>query len=650
MLAVTASALLVAAPPTVCFAAPEDAEVESTVSANGSSVGQTIEAFELRDYRGAAISLEDYQESELVVVAFLAVDCPLVRLYAGTLADLADEFGSQGVAFLGVDSHLVDTQEAMAHFVRTAGINFPLLRDPNQRVADLFGARRTPEIFVLDRQRAVRYQGRVDDRYGYEHRRDVPRRSDLRAAIEALLAGDEVSAPYTEAPGCLIGRRRDPNPQSPVTWCRDVAPIVQDHCQHCHRPGEIAPFPLMTYEEAAGWSAMIREVVELGRMPPWHADPDVGHFANDIRLSDSERRTIVDWVAHGAAEGDPDDLPPPRQFTDGWQIGQPDVVFHMSEAPFAVPAAGVLDYEYFVVDPGWEEDRWLSACECRPGNRAVVHHINVFLLSPELGGEFERDQLTNELLDGYAPGFRTQPLPPGLAYHVPAGTRFVFQMHYTPIGTPQQDLSYLGLKFADPDKVEHRVDTLLAYNAEFVIPPGAADHQVTADCLLTSDVVLYEMIPHMHLRGRRFRYEAQHLDGTRETLLVVPAYDFNWQNSYVLAEPLPLAAGTVVECTATFDNSIDNLSNPDPEATVTWGDQTTDEMMIGYLRVARPKGAPVDMPRAYPDPLPNTPPGDSSDAVQPLALAAGSVALLCFFGALAWRVGRQRGGARAAGH
>jgi len=272
----------------------------------------------------------------------------------------------------------------------------------------------------------------------------------------------------------------------------------------------------------------------------------------------------------------------------------------MREEPFHVPAEGLLDYEYFIVDPGFTEDRWLRACECRPGNRAVVHHINVFILPPEMDDSFLRDQLTNRLLMGYAPGFRPQPLPEGMANRVRAGSRFVFQMHYTPVGTAQEDRSYMGVFFVDEDEVRQSVEMALAFNADFVIPPGAANHVVKSMYEFKSDATLFAMIPHMHLRGKSFRYEALYIDDSREVLLEVPHYDFNWQSSFVLRKPKRMPAGTIVECTAVYDNSEENLANPNPNVEVRWGDQTTDEMMIGYLYIAHPKEV-GDTPNAPPE-------------------------------------------------
>jgi hypothetical protein len=357
----------------------------------------------------------------------------------------------------------------------------------------------------------------------------------------------------------------------------------------CHRPGEIGPFSLTSYDEVVGWAAMIREVVQEQRMPPWHANPEHGKFLNDARLTDVEKDQIYRWVAAGAPEGNKSDLPPPRQFAEGWQIGEPDAVVYMRDQPFQVPAAGEVRYQYFVVDPGFTEDKWIQAAECRPGNRAVVHHI-IVAIAPAGGGR-GRDvgELHSDWLTATAPGGRPLMLREGMAKLVPAGSRLVFQMHYTPNGTPQEDRSCVGFKFADPQTVKRQVGTDKASTNGFRIPPGEPNHKVEAWHSFGEDRLMLAMFPHMHLRGKAFRYTAVYPTGDREVLLDVPRYDFNWQNSYEFAEPMLMPRGTRLFCEAWYDNSEDNLANPDPTATVRWGDQTWEEMMIGYFDAAPAK-------------------------------------------------------------
>jgi hypothetical protein len=301
-------------------------------------------------------------------------------------------------------------------------------------------------------------------------------------------------------------------------------------------------------------------------------------------LSDEEKQQLASWIDNGCPEGDPKDLPQPKQYVEGWQIGTPDQVVYMSDAAYDVPAEGTVDYQYFSVDPGWTEDKWIQATESRPGNRAVVHHIIVFVQPPG-GGDFAN----RGGIGGYAPGMPPDMSPPGMAKHVPAGSKLVFQMHYTTNGVAQSDRSMVGIKFADPKTIKKEVRGGVVGNAAFRIPPNDGNYEVTARYVFFKDTVLLDVTPHMHLRGKDFKYVAKYPDGKEEVLLDVPAYDFNWQLRYEFAEPKLMPKGTRITCTAHFDNSANNLANPDPSQTVTYGDQTWEEMMFGFYTSIDPK-------------------------------------------------------------
>lgn len=558
-------------------------------------IGRQIPDFTLRDYHGKEVSLNDYRDSRLVVVAFLGTDCPLVRLYGPRLDEIAKDYADKGVALIGINSNRQDQPTKIGAYARIYGMTFPILKDPDSGIADVFGAIRTPEVFVLDQDRVVRYWGRVDDQYGFTtgvgYGRPKMSRDDLILALDELLAGQDVSMPVTKAPGCLIGRVEKVAPHGEVTYSNQIARILQDRCVECHREGEIAPFPLTSFDEVLGWGEMINEVVQERRMPPWYANPEHGTFSNDASMTDEEKELLASWVANGQPEGDPADLPEPREWASGWGIPEPDAVFEMDDKPFQVPADGVVDYQYFTVDPGFTEDKWIRCVEARPGNHAVVHHIIVFIQAPgENGGDFER----RGALIGYAPGLQAREYPEGYGIHVPAGSKLVFQLHYTPVGKPQEDLSKVGMVFADADDIQYEIRGGVCGNMAFAIPPGASDHVVTAKHKLRHDTTIMSFMPHLHLRGTAFTYEAEYPDGTREILLDVPKYDFNWQLWYDLAEPKTLPAGTFVHCTAHYDNSEDNVYNPDPTIEVTYGDQTWDEMMFGWYTIIVPREKVVD--------------------------------------------------------
>jgi peroxiredoxin/mono/diheme cytochrome c family protein len=545
-------------------------------------LGRTIENFTLHDVQGKKVSLGDFEDRDAVVVAFLGTECPLVKLYLPRLNELAQRFEKQGVALIGIDSNVQDTLTKTAAFVRRERIVFPVLMDPGGKIANAFGASRNPEIFLLDARRVVRYHGRVDNQFEIGVQRPRPTREDLILAVDELLGGQSVSVPETPLAGCLIGRATAARVANPsVTYAEHVAAIFHRRCAECHRPGQIAPFPLLSYDDAQPWGEMIAEVVRQRRMPPWFASPDYGKFANECHLPDNERETILRWVEEGCPPGDLAKAPQPPSFVEGWGIGEPDVVYTMSDRPFRVPATGAVDYQHYVIDPKFESDMWVSASEARPGNRAVVHHILVFAVPP--GGNPFREFIRGRLIAAYAPGVPPNALEPGQAAFLPKGTRFVMQMHYTPNDQPQEDLSQLGLKFTKAENVRQRIESGMAINFLILIPPNSPNARFNAYHRFTEDRELLALTPHMHVRGKAFRYEAIYPNGASEILLDVPHYDFNWQITYRLAEPKLMPKGTTLKCTAVFDNSPDNPNNPDPNRLVTFGEQTWDEMLIGWF-------------------------------------------------------------------
>jgi mono/diheme cytochrome c family protein len=368
--------------------------------------------------------------------------------------------------------------------------------------------------------------------------------------------------------------------KEPVTYSKQVARIFQDHCQVCHHPGTAAPFSLLTYQHAVNWSATIKEVLVDQRMPPWHADPRYGKFSNDRRLKKELADTVIDWIDSGMARGDKKDLPAPRTYEDGWVIGKPDVVFELP-AEQTVPAAGVVPYQYFVTPTNFKEDVWIQAAEARPGNRAVVHHIIVSFRDPKKKNG--RGTIGDGFIVGTAPGDMPVILRPGTARRIPAGADLIWQMHYTPNGKETKDRSQVGfVLYRGKEPPKWNAQTIGITNANFVIPPGEANHLVESEWVVPRDTLLLSFMPHMHLRGKDFEYRAEYPDGRKEILLSVPRYDFAWQASYRLAEPVRLPKGTKIHCTAHFDNSANNPGNPDPKKQVTWGDQTWEEMMIGW--------------------------------------------------------------------
>ena len=536
--------------------------------------------FETRTIGGQLLRLDD-QGDHPTVVAFLGTECPLARVYGPRLQAMADEYKGK-VRFVGVISNRQDTMSDVQKYVRTGSIRFPFVHDVENVIADQFAAQRTPEVFLLQQDLQIAYHGRIDDQYRPGVARSTFDRADLKIAIDELLAGRGISIPETEVSGCLIGRvnqRRD-IVDNDITFSQHVAPVLNQHCLECHRAGDIGPFGMERFGEVAGWADTIVESIESGRMPPWHADPEHGDFANRRAMHESEIQVLRDWVAGGLKEGPADILPEIPEASSGWQlVTEPDLVRPMGRRPFKVPADGVVDYQYFVVDPGFKTDRWVAAAQVIPGNRAVVHHAIVFVRAPD-----------GERLPGvgwlcaYVPGQRPLQLPPGAARRIPAGSKFVFQMHYTPNGTPQEDISKVGLLFADESEVTHEAYTLIAINNEFEIPPHAASHRVTAELGgIPNAGELLAVTPHMHYRGRSFECQ---IDG--QTRLNVPQYDFNWQHTYAFRNPILLNGVENIRIDCTFDNSSGNPFNPNPKEWVVWGDQTWEEMAVAFFEVVEP--------------------------------------------------------------
>jgi mono/diheme cytochrome c family protein len=390
-----------------------------------------------------------------------------------------------------------------------------------------------------------------------------------------------------------------------VTFSKDVARILQQHCQTCHRPGEGAPFSMLTYEDTRPWARAMKKMVQQREMPPWFEDGHTEKFANNRSLTQAEIDTIVAWANAGAPKGNPEDLPPPKQWVEGWSIPKPDVIFRLPK-PFSIPESGILEYQYVILPTGFTEDKWVQFVEAAPSDRSVVHHIVAYVRRPgsnyfkdrPKGVFFEAppsktdkkadpDDVPSDWLVGYAPGQPPDIFEHGQAKLVPAGSDIVLEVHYMPEGKATTDQSSVGLVFAkEPPK--ERVMTLTAINEDFKIPPGDPNYEVDSSFTVRHEVTLLGMHPHMHTRGKDMQYRLVFPNGETRTILNVPRYNWHWQLWYNLAEPIKLPTGTRIECTAHFDNSANNPENPDPTKTVIWGQQSFDEMMVCFFNFAFP--------------------------------------------------------------
>jgi hypothetical protein len=415
-----------------------------------------------------------------------------------------------------------------------------------------------------------------------------------------LVAGSIVVAQQSPAPP---PQRVEPGPMAPITtgatptFTKDVAPILYKNCTGCHRPGTVAPMSLLTYKDARPWAKSIRDKIVDGEMPPWHADPKIGRFANARLLTDAERQTLVTWANTGSREGNPADLPAAPTYTEGWSIGEPDLVVRM-EKPFEVPADGIVEYQWFSAPTNLTEDKWIKAMEIRAGDASVVHHALAYAWSPDMpprprlirideafatpSSRSAPERSPGGVLMVVASGTGPYTFPSGSGRLLRKGSIITFQMHYTTNGKAAKDQTEIGFVFAkEPPQSEMRV--AFFSNAQFVIPPGAADHRIDAEATFLEDVKLWSIFPHTHLRGKRYEYKLMYPDGRSEMVLSVPRYDFEWQTEYHFAEPLSVPKGTKIVGSAWYDNSVNNRFNPDPKAEVRWGDQTWEEMMFNAV-------------------------------------------------------------------
>lgn len=443
---------------------------------------------------------------------------------------------------------------------------------------------------MVDRQGTLRYRGAVDDQYGIGYHKDRATQHWLTDALDRVAADQRVEVRSTEAPGCALPADDEaPGRARAVTYHNRISRIIQEKCESCHRQGGMAPMPLQTYRQVYDRRAVISYMTKSGRMPPWGAARGIGSWANDASLSERDLADLEAWVKAGAPAGNAKEAPLPRAYTAGWNIGKPDAVVQIPDT-FRVPAQGVVAYKYSYVKTSFPEDRWITAMEIRPTAPKAVHHVLVFLEEPgrkDAGDSTRRrdEPAAQGGIDGFfaatAPGSTGVRYPAGTGKRLPKGAWLKFQIHYQPNGSEQVDQTTIGFKFADRPLTE--VQSRSAYTTRFEIPPFAPRHEVRAQTTFRTGGTLLSLFPHMHLRGAAFRYELVRPDSTVEVLLDVPRFDFNWQSYYELTAPKRVEAGSRLRAIAWYDNSKGNPFNPDPTKAVRFGEQTFEEMMIGYF-------------------------------------------------------------------
>lgn len=541
--------------------------------------------FRLADHLGSSHELKRYRDGKAVVLYFTGVGCPVVRKSVPQLKELRDTFGPKGVQFLMVDSNLGETREEIVQEATDYSIDIPVLIDRLQIAAQMLGVKSTGTAVVLDTKTwNVVYRGAIDDRLDVGAEKPAATKTWLVDALNAVLAEAPVPTAQSEARGCLITLAETPQQ---VSYARDIAPVLAAKCQSCHSDGNIGPFPLRNYDDVKKRARMVGEVVRTVAMPPWDADPHYGLFANDRRLTDDELKKLLAWIDAGAPKDDgPDALAENKVAAlPEWELGEPDLVLELPERE--LPASGVFDYEYVTIPTGLTSDKWIRAVDVQANNRQLMHHILMFVEypiymkhnQPDVQGGLEG------FFGGYVPGAAVEQYPAGTAKFLPARAQFVLQMHYNATGKSEKVKPRIGLYFAKEEpKVE--LETRTAHSTEFMIPPNSANYSISAEHVVDKTVQLFSMSPHMHFRGSWFEYIAEYPDGKKEVLLSVPQYKFDWQTRYVFAEPKILPAGTKVICRGGYDNSPRNPFNPNPSAWVQFGEQTYEEMFIGYMDYA----------------------------------------------------------------
>jgi peroxiredoxin/mono/diheme cytochrome c family protein len=581
------------------------AEQPSTARLN-----QKINDFTLTDPAGKPVSLHGLKDRKAVVVVFLSFECPVANSYTPVLADLHRAYADKGVAFLGINSTEDLDAKQLADKAKEFRLPFPVLKDRDFAAVDVFQAGHTPEAFVLDAGFVLRYRGRIDDSYYQRLKKKDKTTDDLKWALDAVLAGQPVKTPATLPIGCPIAREAPPARDGKVTFHRDVLPILQNHCQQCHRPGEVGPFPLLTYKQAVNWASDVKEYTRDRKMPPWK--PVEGPaFHNERKLSDRDIATLAAWADGGTPEGDPKDAPPAKKFVDGWHLGKPDLVLTVPEE-MTIGASGRDLFRVVVLPTGLTEDRYVVAIEVRPGNNRVLHHtLNFFDRSGQSRKleqkEKERAKKPDEQdagpgytaamglgfrpanpsdvggLGGWAPGQLGRQLPEGVGYLLPKGADVVVQLHYHRTGRVEKDRTSIGLYFAKKP-VEKQFQSAVLPGRFFFIPANEERFAVHGGIELQHDCRLYSVMPHMHMLGREIKVTVTPPEGKPFTLVAIKDWDYNWQETYFLREPLDLKKGTKVVVEAFYNNSEKNPSNPfKPPRPVIFGEQTDNEMCFVFL-------------------------------------------------------------------
>lgn len=550
-------------------------------AAGGLVRAESIDNFRLLDQYGKSHELYYLADKKAVVIMVQGNGCPIVRNALPAFAELQRAYSGRGVEFLLINSNLQDNRESILEEAREFAIDLPILDDETQLIGEALGLTRTAEVLLIDPQDwSLRYRGPIDDRLHYERQKPQAGEHYLRDALEAVIKGESPAVSRRQVKGCIINfpQRNSKHRRDDISYSDTIAPLLQHKCVSCHTPGGIGPWAMTDYNMILGFSPMIREVVRTGRMPPWHADPHIQRFREDNSLSPEETKTLVHWIEAGSPRSSgPDPLAALQPQADDWQLGPPDLVVKLPR--FDVPATGVIDYQYPLVANPLERDVWVKAVAVRPGDRSVLHHLIVGSAQHKPKQQNSNSVFENYLVT-YAPGMDPYEYPADTGVKIAKGGFFAFQAHYTTSGKATSDETEVGFYFHDePPENILRHHAIVDFSLS--IPPRVEAHEEAAYFAFENDAIIYSLFPHAHYRGRSSVFELLRADGSRETLLSVPRYDFNWQRMYTLSEPLRVAAGSKLLHRTTYDNSAKNPANPDPDRHVTWGEQSFEEMLYG---------------------------------------------------------------------
>ncbi|MDZ4688703.1 MAG: redoxin family protein [Planctomycetaceae bacterium] len=543
-------------------------------------LGTTVADLRFKDIRCLPRSLADFGKKPAYVFVMTTTHCPLVGRTLPKLNELHAKYESRGVQFVAVNVGVDDTIRDMAAQAIDYDCSFPFVKDADQSCVAALGVTRTPEVAVLNADRQLVYRGRVDDQLRLGGSRPEPTRRDLETALEEILTGRPVSVAETPVDGCLITAPSPSMADQPLpTFSHDVLPILQKRCESCHRDGTAAPFALQTYEQVVAQADMVAEVVLDQRMPPWSGHTKLGEFQNDPSLTRAERDTLVRWAKSGRPIGNPQDVPTPKETPpQKWRIGEPDLVVTMLET-HDIPASGFVDYRHLVLPYVFLRDTWIEAVEIRPDNPRVVHHCNMAYVTSKGSGK-------ETFITGHVPG--GQPLDlsrfdNGVAFFVPQYAGLGLQIHYTTTGKPEQCKVSVGFRFPRRP-VQKQLRNVLLDPHRLNIAPGHGAFPVRSGKMVDRDINLLGLFTHMHLRGKDVTFSARLPDGSQQTLLQIPNFNFEWQLGYEIKPgKVRLPKGTRIEALTHYDNSAFNPYNPDPTRTVPWGEQTYDEMFNGYV-------------------------------------------------------------------